>query len=286
MFVLHTTSADGTDVRAHDDGHGPPIVALHPGMDDGRRLGHIASLLAPRWRVVRIHRRQYRVDLKADPRLGAPANTIAQEVDDVLAVVRSVGPPVLLYGHSDGGVVALEALVAEPESFAGAVIYEPAAVIGPPLGGSDGEIIRQARAALTARRPDRAMAVFLQDVVRFTPLAARLAGALTAAVPRYRRLIPCQINSVEALDRLGNRLDAYADINVPTVMLGGERRFQLTTTTPFRNPAHIGERLMAVARAIPSAEQVVMPGQAHGADLAAPQQVARIVADLAERVLR
>src|SRR5262245_3232219 len=107
---------------------------LHPGLDDGRRCGRIAALLAPRHRVLRLHRRQYRMDLKADPRLGSPC-TVAQEVEDVLAVVRAIGGPVVLYGHSDGGVVALEALAAAPAEFAAAVVFEPAVVVDEPLAG-------------------------------------------------------------------------------------------------------------------------------------------------------
>src|SRR6266542_4095131 len=131
--MLTVTSADGTDVRAYDEGQGPTIVLLGPGLDDGTRTKKIAGILANRFRVIRLHRRQYRLDLKADPKLGGAPCSVAQEVEDVLAVVRAVGEPAVIYGHSDGGVVALEALAAAPSSFAGAVIFEPPAVIGPPL---------------------------------------------------------------------------------------------------------------------------------------------------------
>ena len=68
--MLTVTSADGTHVRAYDEGHGPTIVLLGPGLDDGTRTKKIAAVLAKRFRVIRLHRRQYRLDLKADPRLG------------------------------------------------------------------------------------------------------------------------------------------------------------------------------------------------------------------------
>ena len=152
--MLTTTSADGTTVRAYDEGHGPAIVLLGPGLDDGTRCKKLAKILSRRFRVVRLHRRQYRLDLKADPKLGSPC-TVADEVQDVLAVVRAIGDPVVLYGHSDGGVVALEALAASPSSFAGGVIFEPAAVIGPPLSGDGGQVLTQARAALAAAGPAR-----------------------------------------------------------------------------------------------------------------------------------
>jgi pimeloyl-ACP methyl ester carboxylesterase len=253
-------------------------------MDDGRRFGKVAKILARRFRVVRLQRRQYRVDLKTDPKLGVPCNTVAQEVDDILAVVRAVGGPVVIYGHSDGGVVALEALVASPSSFAGAVIYEPAAVIGPPLAGEGGEVLKQARAELVAGKPGKALALFLRDTIKLTPFLARLSGIICALIPRYRRLIPCQLDACEALDQLGVRLDAYSRITVPTVLLGGDLTQRATTGNLKKNPAHIGERLVAAARAIPSAEQVIMHGQGHGADLTAPKKVARVIETVADKV--
>jgi pimeloyl-ACP methyl ester carboxylesterase len=271
MFT--TTSTDATEVRAHDEGSGPPVVLLHPGLDDGSRLRRVAELLAPRYRVLRPHRRQYRLDLKADPRLGSPC-TVAQEVDDVLAIVRAVGGPVLLYGHSDGGVVALEALARSPSSFAGAVVYEPAAAVDGPLSGPGGRVLREARAALAANRPGRAMAVFVAGAAGQPPWAARVVGVLTGLIPRYRRLVPAQIDSLEALDALGPRLDVWAGITVPTVLLGGDR-----------SPASVTRMLEAVAAAMPDAERVTMAGRNHGADLRAPREVARVIQAMADRVL-
>jgi pimeloyl-ACP methyl ester carboxylesterase len=190
-------------------------------------------------------------------------------------VVRAVGGPVVLYGHSDGGVVALEALAASPSSFAGAVIFEPAAVIGPPLAGERREVLTQARAALAARRPGKALAIFSHGAAGLPPWQAWLAGLFTALIPRYRRLVPAQLDSLEAMDRLGVRLNTYAQIQVPTVLLGGNR-----------NPAHIAERLDAIEQVMPHAERVVMHKRDHGADLKHPKQVARVIETLADKVLR
>jgi pimeloyl-ACP methyl ester carboxylesterase len=273
--VLTTTSADGTSVRAYDQGHGPAIVLLGPGLDDGTRDRRLAAILAKRFRVLRLHRRQYRLDLKADPRLGGAPSTVAQEVEDVLAVVRAVGEPVVLYGHSDGAVVALEALAASPSAFAGGVIFEPAAVLGQPLSGEGGQVLTKARAALAAGRPGRAMTIVYRDTIQLPRWQAWLAGVGTALVPKYRRLVGCQLDSLEALDWLGVRLDTYARIDVPTVLLGGDR-----------SPAHLGERLDAIQRVMPHTQRVVMPKRDHGADLKHPKDVARVIETLADKVLR
>ncbi|QFY09146.1 alpha/beta fold hydrolase [Nonomuraea phyllanthi] len=267
--MITTVSADGTGVRAYDDGKGPPIVLVHPGLSDGTRCGKMAAILSDRYRVLRPDRRQYRLDLKT----GAPV-WVEQEVEDVLALVRAVGSPAVLYGHSSGGVVALEALVASPSSFAGAVIFEPAAVIGPPLSGENGEVLTRARAAMAAGRPGKALTIFIRGSVGLPGWQAWAAGAITTLMPRYRRLVPSQLDDLEAMDRLGVRLDAYAGIEVPTVLLGGER-----------SPAHLAERLDAIQRVMPGAERVVLPGLDHGADLKKPGEVARVIRRLAEEVL-
>jgi pimeloyl-ACP methyl ester carboxylesterase len=267
--MLSIPSRDGTEVRAHDEGQGPAIVLLHPGLDDGTRPKRLAALLTPKYRVLRPIRRQYRLDLK--PRTA----TIAQEVEDVVALAKAMGAQVLLYGHSDGGVVALEALAAAPEVFAGGVIFEPAAVIDAnvPLAGKDGAVLKQARALLARGRPGKAFSVFLRDTIELKPWQARLTGFFVGIVPHYRRLVGAQLDSLEALDRLGVRLDTYSRITVPTVLLGGDR-----------GPAHIARRLNAVAAAMPHARKVVMPGRDHGADLKAPKEVAAVIDGLAREI--
>lgn len=43
---LTTTAADGTTVRALDEGQGPVILILHPGMETGTRYQKVAAILA------------------------------------------------------------------------------------------------------------------------------------------------------------------------------------------------------------------------------------------------
>ena len=261
------TSTDGVSVLGYDEGRGRAIVILGPGLDDGRRTKKLARILSARFRVIRIHRRQYRLDLKTDPVVGSPCS-VAQEVADV--------EPVVLYGHSVGGVVALESLAAASALFAGAVVFEPATPIeGLPLSDTTGELVRKARAELAAGRPGRAMASFVTVASDWPKWKTSLAAAMTACVPRYRRLVPAQIDSLETLETLGVRLDTYAQIKVPTVLLAGG--------SP-RNAAHIRQRVDAVHRVMPQAQVVVMDNRDHAADVRAPKEVARVIESLAERV--
>jgi hypothetical protein len=90
-------------------------------------------------------------------------------------------------------------------------------VIGPPLGG---EALARAKAALVAGRPGKAIEIFSRDIVGVSPLWSWLGGTIVAVVPRWRRLVPRQLDDAGAIDQLGVRLGAYAGIDVPTVLWG------------------------------------------------------------------
>lgn len=247
------------DIKYHEDGSGPAILIVHPGLDDGTSWRKVAAHLKDRHHVVRLVRRRYRLDLPA-----RPMASIADEAADVVALAKTLAAPVILVGHSSGGVVALEALLAAPGLFASAVIYEAPVVTGPPLGGEAGD---RARKAVADGKPGRAIRIFVRDVVKVPPLVAALAGFFVALNPRMRALVPRQIDDLTAIDDLGNRLTAYAAITTPVVLLGGDR-----------SPAHLAERLDALAAVIPHAERKVMPGQGHSAHASAPALVASLIA--------
>jgi pimeloyl-ACP methyl ester carboxylesterase len=279
--MITAISADGTEVRAFDEGHGPVILVIHPGLDDGRSWKKVAGRLAGRFRVVRIVRRHYRVDLPA-----ASGYSMAAEVEDVLALAGVLGEPIVVAGHSSGAVVALEALAAAPAAFAGAVLFEPPVATSLSPGGEaiesspggdaiesspGGDAIEQAKAAIAAGQPGRAMQIFVRDVVGMPASQAWLMRPLTAVIPKLRALAPRQITDLEGL---GVRLDVYALIRTPVVLLGGER-----------SPAHLGQSLDALAAVMPNSEKVILARRDHSAHLKAAGEVAHVIETLADKVL-
>jgi pimeloyl-ACP methyl ester carboxylesterase len=262
--MITSAAADGTDVRAFDEGSGPVILIIHPGFDDGRSWAKVAARLRGRFRVVRIVRRQYRLDLPA-----LCPYSIDREVEAVLALALAIGEPMVMVGHSSGGVVALEALAASPSTFAGAVIFEAPVAIGPPTRGA---AHTRAEAAVAAGKPGKAMQIFVRDIVGEPASSAWLLRLLMAFIPKLRALAPRQISD---LDGVGQRLDTYARIKTPTMLLRAER-----------SPAHLGERLEALAAVIPHAQTAVLVGRDHTAHLKAPGEVARVIETLAGKVLQ
>ncbi|GAA2545758.1 alpha/beta hydrolase [Winogradskya consettensis] len=248
---MRATAIDNSVAEAVDEGLGTPILVLHGGMGDPSAWERVTARLRHRFRTIRLHRRQYRLDLPAPV-------TMADEVEHVAAIASEVDRP-LLVGHSSGAVLALEALVADPSLYRGAVLYEPPIVIDEPLGGAK---LVPARRALDAGSPGKALSIFLRDVVGMPVPSAALAGFVVGRsgyAPRVAR----QLDDNDQIDALGVRLPAYAKIDLPVLLIGGDR-----------SPAHLASRLDALEKALPRSRRLLMHGQGHSAELRAPGRVA------------
>jgi pimeloyl-ACP methyl ester carboxylesterase len=165
-----------------EEGQGPAILLLHRGSADRSTWAGVAAQLSRRFRVLRFDRWTYRDGHAA----GAPAgaDTMAAEVADVLAVAAATGERPPLVGHSSGAVVALESALAAPSAFTGMVLYEPPVAVTEPLGG---EALRQARAALDAGDPGRAIAIHVRDPRR-RPADGRRHAAAAAGLAGHARV--------------------------------------------------------------------------------------------------
>jgi hypothetical protein len=105
--MITAQAADGSSVRAFDEGRGPVVLILHGGMDDGTSWRRVAARL-----VARARRR------KSDP-----TTTIGWPLARTSAVTCSTSSAIV---HTDptvpGGTAApLEALVAPPVRFVGRI---------------------------------------------------------------------------------------------------------------------------------------------------------------------
>ena len=262
IVLRRLATDDPAGVVYEDEGSGPVVLVVHGGLSDESAWAKVATELVPSLRVVRIRRRLYRTELPADP-----ATDFALEVDDLLALAAEIGQPSVIVGHSSGAIVALETVVRDPAPFVGCVVYEPPLVLGSPIGGASG--VADARAALARRRPGTALRIFVTRMVGMPAAMGWLMPALVRINPTIRSFVPRQIDDTDAINRLGNRLDAYATVDLPVLLLTGGK-----------TPRHLRERTHRLAEVLPAARPLaVIPGQGHAASDRAPAAVARLVRD-------
>jgi len=281
--MITAKADDGTIAKALDNGAGLPIVILHPGMNSPERYTKVSNFLEKYYRVIRIYRYQYRLDLKKDIKIGSPCS-VSDEIKHVLAIIKEIGEPVLLFGHSSGGTIALEALLKSPDSFVGGLIYEPALVTkkdsdyylsGDKLdsNGSIGDCVRNSREALRNGSPAKALSIFMQHVAHLGKFPSNLAGKLTAAFAKYRPIITCQIDDLEAMEKLGFRINEYKSLNLPLGMIYGEKSIEPNKAMTF-----------AVTDNSPNIELISFKNQGHNGHAQDPNQLGSIIKEFADKV--
>ena len=263
--LKHLGTDDPAGVVYADEGSGPVVLVVHGGLSDESAWAKVAAELTPSFRVVRIRRRLYRTELAPDP-----ATDFAREVDDLLALAADLAEPVVIVGHSSGAIVALETVVRGEARFRGCVVYEPPIVLGEPIGGETG--VADARAALARGRSGTALRIHVTRMVQMPAAVGWLMPVFVRFSSKVRSLVPRQIDDTESINRLGTRLDAYASITLPVLLLTGAR-----------SPTHLRERTERLAAVLPAARPVaVLPKQGHGASERAPGEVARLISDFVQ----
>lgn len=119
--MLELTTPRGIRVTYAKSGSGPPLVLVHGGFSDHHsNWEFVEPILRDRFTLYAIARRN---------RGGTTAtqgHSVVDEAHDVVALMRHVGEPVFLLGHSYGGQCALSAARLAPECVRKLVLYEPA----------------------------------------------------------------------------------------------------------------------------------------------------------------
>jgi pimeloyl-ACP methyl ester carboxylesterase len=227
-------SKDGTLISFVDEGRGRPLVLIHGGSGQAAHWAEAARALTGAFRVIRVERRLY-------GKSGIPQSphSIGREVEDVAAVCSYLGEPVMLFGHSSGGIVALEYALRHSSTLAGLALYEPPVAVTEPLGGA---ALVRAKQALARGKPGKAAAIHLRDIVRISlPLFC------LARLPPFWKTIRAwareQIADTEAIEALGIGVERYSTIEIPVLLIGGTR-----------SPGHLQDRLKALSVPIPRSE--------------------------------
>ncbi len=260
-----TIAVPGAKLAARRAGAGDLVLFVHGSASDDRTWDGPFAAAARGHRAVVYSRRFHR----PNPRLhrGEPY-LFAQQLDDLLAVIDAEGGPMTLVGHSYGGVLALLAAGRRPEAVRRLVLVEPAVitrVLGDPpqlgeiarLAASDpvlaGSLIRFAVTGLfparaAARRGDR-------------DRAGRLFGRGVLGREAFARLSPQRARQVEENFFLAELFAGAPPriteaevkaVRCPTLVVAGDS-----------SPAFFRRLAARLARELPDARLITIPGAAH-----------------------
>src|SRR5262245_10398917 len=118
---MHRIAAPGGVAVSYERyGSGPPLVLVHGGFSDHRTNWELVKPLFEKQFAVYAVARRGRGQTDA-----TEGHSLEDEGGDVVAVIRSVGEPVFLLGHSHGAQTALAAAATDPGCVRKLVLYEP-----------------------------------------------------------------------------------------------------------------------------------------------------------------
>lgn len=247
---------------------GPTVVLLHAGVADRRGWASVVPALSQSAIVVSYDRRGYgETQYEAEPH---------GHVDDLLAVVRDqTDGPVWFLGSSQGGRIAIDLTLREPQHVAGLVLVAPAVSGGEP----EDEDLTEAEARLDALIEAAEEADDLDAVNRYeahlwldgpAQPEGRVGGearTLFLDMNGFALAVPDPGDTREppsALERLG-------ELSVPTLVAWGDLDLE-----------QVKRRSAQVAREVPGAESHVFESTAHMPYLERPGEVAeRVIAFMA-----
>ena len=250
-MLRHVTAPDGVRIACEVSGSGRPLVMVHGAGSARWSFGMVVPHLERRFTVIAIDRRG-RGDSTDGEEYG-----LLREYQDVAAVVRDAGGKAMLFGHSYGGLVAAGAAL--ELDLPRLALYEPA------MGGglATRERIERWERLIDEGDRDTVTREFLREIAGNDDETIDLLAS-TPLWEARRQIVPTLPRELRA--ELAHRFDEslLSDLDVPTLLLVGSE-----------SPAWALRSVDAHRGALPKAEKRVLEGQGHGANLTAPELLAR-----------
>ena len=259
--TCQVTSADGTTIGYRQIGSGPALVIIHGGARASHHYLRLAEVLSDTYTV-------YLPDRRGRGLSGPKGEdySIKREIEDLRALLQKTNAH-MLFGHSAGGFIALEAAVDLP--IGKLALYEPAVSID---GSVDFDWIDPVQKAFARNDPAAAFVIFIKGLhlnwmtgLPFWFLYPMARLMLRDAEGREMvALLPTVVWEAKEIQRLDSTYERYHSISADTLLLNGRK-----------SPAYLRNILPILTRTIPHAQQLELPGLNHNApDQEAPELIA------------
>ena len=237
-------SADGTPIAFDRAGDGPPLILVVGALQDRSATAPLAARLVPQFTVYRYDRRG-----RGDSGDTGPYS-VDREIADLGAMIAEAGGAAFVFGHSSGGVLALEA-AARGAAITRLAVYEPPYVVDPDLSRRRVALAGELDGLLAAGRPGDAVQRFLIEAVELRPdvvamlRASRLWPPMQALARTLRYDLAILAGGLIPAARL-------AGVGVPTLFLDGAA-----------SPGWARASVRAAASVVPGARHQSLDGQDH-----------------------
>ena len=244
------TSSDGTRIAFWRSGEGPALLLVHGATSDHNTWRFVLPALEKRFTV-------YAMDRRGRGGSGdSPAYDLQREAEDVAAVVSAIDGPVSVFGHSFGGLCALEAALTI--DMASLVLYECVGTRGADIYPPG--FVERLEGKLAAGDAEGVVVGLLQELVQMPPEELELLRAqrdLWAARLENAPTIPRELRTDRSYVFDARR---FSTMRTPTLlMVGGD------------SPSREMTNAVAIATALQNATVVTLAGQQHAAHYTAPE---------------
>lgn len=245
-MTLTATSADGSTIAYEKTGTGPAVIVIGGAFSTRQSAGGLAPLLAAHFSVYAYDRRGRVDSTQAGP------YAVEREVEDLAALIEAAGGSANLYGHSSGGMLALEA-AASGLPIARVAAYEPPYTESPAGYRS----VQEWRAAVDGALQGGDEAAAAKAFLRGTGADDASIDAMASA-PWWPGMLGIAHTLPHDLALMGDGsvpVERMRAVSVPTLLLYGAD-----------SPEWARDAAAALASVIPDSKQVAMQGQTHNAD--------------------
>jgi pimeloyl-ACP methyl ester carboxylesterase len=240
------TSRDGTRIAFDRIGQGPTLIVIGGLFCEREKMRPLAEAFAARFGVINYDRRG------RGESTDSSEYEVQREIEDIDALIEDVGGHAIIYGHSSGAGLALEA-AASGLPVDALILHEP------PYGGDDGEsqeaarqLAEQVRAAVERGDHEGAISTFFAAM----GLPEEMVGDF-ASDPNMRAVahtMPYDFEVMGEYNGGGIPVEKAKVINCPTLLLAGGA-----------SPDFFQETAERLASMIPGARLETIEGQDHEA---------------------
>ncbi len=244
-----TQSADGTTIAFDRSGNGPALILVYGALNDRSTGIPLAELLAPKFTV-------YRYDRRGRGSSGdTPPYAAEREIEDLEAIMDEAGGSAQVYGHSSGGVLALEA-AARKLPITKLAVYEPPYIIEGDRSAPALDLPARLTELVSSGRRGEVVKLFLVEAVGMPPdvVAQMESSPGWPGMEALAHTLPYDFDLVG--NGNGMPTGRLATIRVPTLALDGGA-----------SPDWARHSVREVAAVIPGALHITLDGQTHGADV-------------------